>query len=64
MDLVSLNVRKLALRGHGQRAKRDGDDGEDGSPGSYDANAHDRTLPVGGPRRETLVGPAFELHRT
>src|SRR5271166_3170483 len=44
MDLIGLDVRKLALRSHGQRAKRDGNDGENGNPGTYDADAHDRTL--------------------
>jgi hypothetical protein len=44
VDLIGLDVGQLALRGQAQRAERDGHERQDGNPGTYDADAHDRTL--------------------
>ena len=57
MDLVCLYVGQLALRGYGQRAKRNADNDEDGNPGTYDADTHDRTLSASGPRRKARQWP-------
>ena len=62
MDLIGLYIGQFALRGHSQRAKRDGNDGQDGNPGRDDADTHDRIpFRYGSRDAKRAISPPFEL---